>query len=159
MKTVRALVANVENLRLLAAGAANGTGNALPNTLYAGAGDNVLDGAAGSDTASYAYAKAGVAANLGLATAQATGGSGRDTLLNIENLAGGRFNDTLAGNGGGNVLNGGAGADKMAGGDGSDTYSVDNVGDAATETNAAAAGGTDSVYSTLASYTLVPQQL
>jgi serralysin len=120
LKTVRALVANVENLRLLAGGAANATGNALPNTLYAGAGDNVLDGAAGSDTASYAYAKAGVAANLGLAAAQATGGSGSDTLLNIENLTGSGFNDTLAGDGGGNALAGGAGNDTLIGNGGKD---------------------------------------
>jgi Ca2+-binding RTX toxin-like protein len=39
------LTANVERLRLMLAGASNGTGNALDNTLYAGAGNNVLDGA------------------------------------------------------------------------------------------------------------------
>ena len=31
----------------------NGTGNALDNTLYAGDGNNVLDGAGGNDTVSY----------------------------------------------------------------------------------------------------------
>ncbi len=36
--------------------AIDGTGNALSNVLYAGAGDNVLDGLGGNDWVSYAYA-------------------------------------------------------------------------------------------------------
>jgi Ca2+-binding RTX toxin-like protein len=42
------LGANVENLNLIAAGAVNGTGNALDNLIYAGAGNNVIDGAGGT---------------------------------------------------------------------------------------------------------------
>jgi hypothetical protein len=43
----------------------------------------------------------------------------------------------------------------MTGGDGSDTYYVRDVGDLVSETNATAStGGTDTVYSTLSSYTL-----
>ncbi|MGF6198149.1 beta strand repeat-containing protein [Pseudomonas laurylsulfatiphila] len=155
---------NVENLRLLATGAANGTGNSLNNVIDAGAGNNVLDGGAGIDTMSYAYATAAVTANLGLTTAQATGGSGSDTLLNFENLTGSNFHDTLTGNAAANVLNGGlgndslngaAGADRLIGGDGSDLYYVDNAGDIVSETNATAStGGTDSVYSFLGAYTL-----
>ncbi len=144
---------NVENLRLLATGTANGTGNALNNTLYAGAGDNVLDGGAGTDTVSYAYATAGVAASL--ASGHATGGSGSDTLISIENLNGSNYNDSLTGSSSTNILNGGAGADTLIGGDGSDTYTVDNAGDLVTETNAdLATGGSDMVYSTLSAYTL-----
>ncbi|WP_454238384.1 beta strand repeat-containing protein [Pseudomonas sp. AP3_22 TE3818] len=155
---------NIENLRLLATGAANGTGNSLNNVIDAGAGNNVLDGGAGIDTMSYAYATAAVTANLGLTTAQATGGSGSDTLLNFENLTGSNFHDTLTGNAAANVLNGGlgndslngaAGADRLIGGDGSDLYYVDNAGDIVSETNATAStGGTDSVYSFLGAYTL-----
>ncbi|MDH4563126.1 hypothetical protein E8F06_19175 [Pseudomonas sp. BN411] len=149
------LGANVENLRLLAAGAANGTGNALANTLFAGAGNNILDGGAGADTASYLYATAAVTASLAVTTAQATGGSGSDTLLNVENLTGSNFNDTLTGNAGANTLNGGLGVDVLIGGDGSDIYFVDNAGDVVSETNAVAAtGGTDTVYSSLGAYTL-----
>ncbi|MCP2023975.1 UNVERIFIED_ORG: Ca2+-binding RTX toxin-like protein [Pseudomonas reinekei] len=155
---------NVENLRLLAAGAANGTGNSLNNIIDAGASNNILNGGAGIDTASYAYATAAVTANLSLTTAQATGGSGTDTLLNFENLTGSAYHDTLTGNalantltgGAGNdILNGVAGADRMVGGDGSDRYYVDNAGDIVSETNATAStGGTDSVYSFLGAYTL-----
>ncbi|MFM8332053.1 MAG: calcium-binding protein, partial [Candidatus Methylumidiphilus sp.] len=115
------LGANVENLRILAAGAANGTGNALNNFIYAGAGANVLNGGTGTDTVSYAFATAGVTASLAVTTAQATGGSGSDTLLNFENLHGSGFNDTLAGNGAANTLAGGVGNDSLTGGLGKDT--------------------------------------
>ncbi|WP_412071742.1 beta strand repeat-containing protein [Pseudomonas fluorescens] len=158
------LTDNVENLRLLLTGAANGTGNSLNNVIDAGAGNNILNGGAGIDTASYAYATAAVTASLSLTTAQATGGSGTDTLLNFENLTGSAYHDTLTGNalantltgGAGNdILNGVAGADRLIGGDGSDRYYVDNAGDVVSETNATAStGGTDSVYSFLGAYTL-----
>ncbi|WP_291994739.1 matrixin family metalloprotease [Candidatus Accumulibacter sp. ACC003] len=149
------LGANVENGRILATGAANLTGNSLNNVLYAGAGNNVLDGSSGTDTASYAYATAAVKVSLAVATAQATGGSGSDTLVAIENLTGSTYADTLTGNAGANVLDGGAGIDTMLGGDGSDIYYVRDVGDIVIETNASASsGGSDTVYSYLASYTL-----
>ncbi|MEF8707542.1 MAG: M10 family metallopeptidase C-terminal domain-containing protein [Candidatus Accumulibacter propinquus] len=158
------LTANVERLRLMLAGASNGTGNALDNTLYAGAGNNVLDGAAGSDTVSYAFASAGVTLSLATAGAQAIGGSGTDTLVSIEHLIGSGFNDSLVGNTANNVLDGGAGsdflngatgADTMLGGDGTDSYCVDHAGDLVSESNGSlATGGNDVVYSYLASYTL-----
>ncbi|WP_371232786.1 M10 family metallopeptidase C-terminal domain-containing protein [Pseudomonas sp. QE6] len=158
------LGSNLENLRLLASGAANGIGNALNNTLYAGSGDNRLDGGAGIDLLAYNYASKGITLNLGLTTAQATGGSGTDTVLNFERVSGGAYNDTLTGNSGANylygnagndVLNGAAGADVMIGGDGSDAYYVDNSGDVVSETNAnATTGGTDTVLSYLSAYTL-----
>jgi len=114
------LPANVENLRLLSSGTARATGNSLGNTLYAGAGNNVLDGSAGSDTVSYAYASSGVTVNLGKSSAQATGGSASDTLLRIEKLTGSASNDRLSGNGVANTLNGGAGNDILSGGSGND---------------------------------------
>jgi len=158
------LGANVENLRIVTSGAANGTGNGLANVIYAGAGNNLLNGDAGIDTASYAYATAGVTISLAITSAQATGGSGSDTLLNFENLTGSNYNDTLTGNSAANILNGGTGADRlnggggadtMVGGDGNDIYYVDNTGDVVSETNAnAATGGTDTVYSYLSTYLL-----
>jgi serralysin len=127
----------------------------LANVLYASAGDNRIDGGVGSDTVSYAYATAGVTISLATTAAQATGSSGFDTLIAIENLAGSNYNDSLAGNAAANTLNGGVGADTLDGGDGSDIYYVDHVGDLVVESNATlATGGTDTVYSYLAAYTL-----
>ncbi|MFM2068052.1 MAG: hypothetical protein RLZZ584_2961, partial [Pseudomonadota bacterium] len=148
------LTDHVEQGRITAAGAANLSGNALSNTLYAGTGSNVLDGAGGVDTASWAFATKAVSVSLAITGAQATGGSGSDALVDIENLTGSRFNDSLGGNAGANTLDGGAGADTLSGGDGNDTYVVDNIGDLVVETNAAAAGGLDRVNSLLSACTL-----
>ncbi|MDO9284080.1 MAG: calcium-binding protein [Aquabacterium sp.] len=60
-------------------------------------------------------------------------------------------NDTLTALGGNDLLDGGTGADNMTGGFGSDTYTVDNVGD---QVNEGLFGGTDTVRSHLANYTL-----
>jgi Ca2+-binding RTX toxin-like protein len=158
---------NVENGRLLATGTANLTGNTLNNLLYAGAGNNSLNGSTGTDTVSYAYGLSGttgVTVSLALATAQVTGGSGTDTLISIENLTGSNSADKLIGTSGANslsglagndTLDGGSGIDTMTGGDGSDYYYVRDSGDLVKETNAVAAtGGTDLVYSYISTYTL-----
>jgi hypothetical protein len=121
------LGANLENLRLREVGNLSGTGNGLANVLYANSGDNVLNGAGGLDTVSYQYATAGVTVSLANTAAQATGGSGADTLVSIENLAGSSYADTLTGNGGHNVLDGGGGADTLQGGDGNDTLRVPDL--------------------------------
>jgi uncharacterized delta-60 repeat protein len=122
------------------------TGNELNNVLYADGGKNVLDGGLGSDTASYAYSGNAVSVSLATTLQQDTGASDFDTLLNIENLAGSRYNDALTGNQQNNTLNGGAGADTMTGGDGSDIYVVDNVGDVVRETNGdSVTGGIDTI--------------
>ena len=115
------LAANVEKGRIMSGGAADLSGNSASNILYAGAGGNILDGGGGRDTASYAYAGSAVTASLAVATAQATGGSGSDTLIGIKNLAGSNFNDVLTGNAVVNRLDGGAGDDALNGGLGSDT--------------------------------------
>nr|WP_264080352.1 putative Ig domain-containing protein [Pseudomonas fluorescens] len=114
------LGSNVENLYIDSAGAANGTGNALDNTLFAGAGNNVLDGRDGNDTASFERALSGVTVNLSTSAQQNTVGSGLDTLKFIENLTGSAYADTLSGNSAGNILNGGAGNDTLVGGSGDD---------------------------------------
>ncbi|HJR30546.1 MAG TPA: calcium-binding protein, partial [Pseudomonas sp.] len=111
---------NVENLYIESPGAANGTGNALDNTLFAAAGNNVLDGREGNDTVSFERALSGVTANLSTSVQQNTGGSGLDTLKFFENLTGSGYADSLSGNSAANVLNGGAGNDTLVGGSGDD---------------------------------------
>jgi|GEM_PF-1296739 len=114
------------------------TGNAQNNSLLGGAGNDVLNGGDGNDSlqgglgsdtlnggngvdwAQYYLATARVTVNLGLATAQNTVGAGIDTLINIENLNGSGFNDTLTGNALTNALVGGSGNDKLNGGLGND---------------------------------------
>ncbi len=158
------LGANIEQGGILALGAANLTGNALNNALFAGSGDNVLNGGAGVDTVSYADASGPISANLAILVAQDTGSSGFDRFAGIENLVGSAFNDTLAGNGAANRLTGGAGddllngrggVDTLVGGLGDDTYTVDNSADVVIETVAdVLTGGRDLVNSSAAAYTL-----
>ncbi|KPW18223.1 putative hemolysin-type calcium-binding region, partial [Pseudomonas syringae pv. aceris] len=114
------LGANLENLVINSSGAANATGNALDNLIYAGAGDNVMDGRDGNDTVSYLFATAGVTVALNTSAQQATGGSGLDTLKGTENLIGSQFADTLTGNKNANTLSGGDGNDTLSGGAGDD---------------------------------------
>jgi Ca2+-binding RTX toxin-like protein len=92
----------------------NVTGSAYNDTLTGTNGDNVIDGGAGTDTVSYAKAAGGVSVDLSQTGPQATGGAGTDTLLNIENVTGSKYADTLMGDGGNNVLNGGGGVDTVS---------------------------------------------
>jgi Ca2+-binding RTX toxin-like protein len=143
---------NVENIVLLGTGNLSALGNGLANTLTGNAGSNLLNGSSGSDTVSYSNASGTVTASLATNTAT---GYGSDTFIGIENLTGGNYGDTLTGNSLANVLDGGAGNDTMTGGDGSDTYYLRDTGDVVSETNAtASSGGTDTVYSYLATHTL-----
>lgn len=158
---VYTMPANVENAEIKSSGAASLTGNTLGNIVYAGTGDNQIDGLGGTDTLRYDAMPAGVTVSLLLTTAQATGGSGLDTLMNFENLVGTAFADSLTGNAtantltglagndqlfgdaGNDILDGGIGADTMHGGLGNDVFYVDDAGDVVTE---ASGEGSDSVY-------------
>jgi VCBS repeat-containing protein len=73
-----------------------------------GVGDDLIDGGAGTDRASFFNgATSGVTVDLRIAGVQNTG-VGLDTLVNIENLSGTSFADTLTGDGGNNWLYGSA---------------------------------------------------
>jgi len=134
------------NLTLTGVLNADGMGNAMANYLVGNGGDNhlfgmdgndtleggngndVLDGGTGIDTVTYEHSGAGVVVALmrssgGSASGitQATGGAGKDTLIDIENLTGSSYADTLTGDTGANKLVGGAGDDQFDGNAGADT--------------------------------------
>ncbi len=107
-----------------------GDGN---DTLVGGLGNDILrggfdqdsmDGGAGFDRVFYDDAAAGVTVNLEAGTASSTvnwdAQIGIDQLLNIENVTGGAFADTLTGSSGANELNGSGGNDTLNGGGGDD---------------------------------------
>ena len=156
---------------VLTGGAGNDTisGGDGDDYLMGDAGNDRLDGGAGSDWAGYESANAAVKVDLSLTTAQNTGGGGTDTLLNIENVYGTAYADTLTGSAANNMLfgaagndsisggqgddfmAGGAGADTLSGGDGDDTVSYDDGDTTGVNVNLAtgvATGhGTDSLVS------------
>jgi Ca2+-binding RTX toxin-like protein len=91
------------------------------DALNGGNGDDLLNGGSGTDTATYADAAVGVTVSLAVSGPQNTGGSGTDTLVDIENLIGSAFVDMLTGNASANELTGGGGNDALNGGGGTDT--------------------------------------
>ena len=103
-------------------------GNSLANTLFGakgndtlsgGLGVDYLDGEEGNDTVDYSSSNSSQFVHLGLG--ETSGGEGNDTIVNIENVIGTRFNDTIYGNNENNILDGGLGDDTIFGGDGNDT--------------------------------------
>jgi|GEM_PF-2089257 len=103
------------------------------DTLSGGLGTNTLDGGTNGtqgDTVSYAYLNtqagaSGVEADLSAVgvggTATTTAGAVSDTFIDIENLLGTEFVDTLTGNASSNILDGATGNDFLYGEDGNDT--------------------------------------
>ncbi|MGH8347006.1 MAG: peroxidase family protein, partial [Pseudomonas sp.] len=165
------LRANVENMFFGGSGNFAGTGNVLGNTIAGGAGNDVIIGAGGADTmvggdGSDIYE----ATDLGDVVIELAG-AGIDTVwtslasyslsANVENMffggsgnfagSGNVLDNTLVGGAGNDVLIGGAGADTMVGGAGNDVYEVTDLGDVVGEN---AGGGNDTVWTSLASYTL-----
>ncbi|EJM55761.1 calcium-binding protein, partial [Pseudomonas sp. GM48] len=165
------LGANVENLFFGGSGNFAGTGNVLGNTIAGGAGNDVIIGGAGADTmAGGTGSDIYEATDLGDVVIELAG-AGSDTVwtslasyslgANVENLffggsgnfagSGNALANTLVGGAGNDVLIGGAGADTMVGGAGNDIYEVTDLGDVVGEN---AGGGNDTVWTSLASYTL-----
>jgi Ca2+-binding RTX toxin-like protein len=112
------------------------TGGAGNDYLYGGLGDDILDGGAdndymdggeGIDAADYESAAAAVTVSLATTAQQNTTGAGSDTLVNIENLTGSAFNDTLTGDGNANTIEGGLGDDILNGSGGIDMLSYANA--------------------------------
>jgi Ca2+-binding RTX toxin-like protein len=164
---------NLENLMLTGAGAINGTGNALANTLTGNSAANLLNGGVGADTlvgdtGNDTY----VVDNVGdIITESSTLATEMDVVRsivsytlsnNLENLiltGAGAINGTgnalanvLTGNSAANRLDGGAGADTLIGGTGNDTYIVETASDIVVETSTLSSE-TDTVQS-LMTYTL-----
>jgi Ca2+-binding RTX toxin-like protein len=118
---------NVENGRVNGTGSISITGNTLNNAIRAGAGNNTLNGGSGNDTLDYSTAASAVTVSLAITLAQATGGSGSDTISNFENLSGSAHNDTLTGSSAANTLTGAAGSDRLGGGAGADRFILNSL--------------------------------
>lgn len=124
-------------------------GDNYVNILSGGLGNDSLDGKLGSDTVDYSYVGTGAASGLttgltlalnGTTRVNATVSSGLDvdTVVNIENVIGTKFDDIITGDNNANSIFGGAGndiinggivnsssnIDTLDGGDGIDTYNV-----------------------------------
>ena len=96
---------------------AAGNGN---DTIFAGKGADIISGGDGVDTLHYGASDAAV--NVNLATHVGHGGYAEgDFIMEVENLIGSQFNDTLIGDGNNNTIDGGAGSDVIHGGGGLDT--------------------------------------
>lgn len=124
-------------------------GDSADNLIMGGLGDDVLDGAGGTDTLSYADVKVaagdpnpqtGVSVALHLTAAQNTVRAGSDTLSHFENLQGSLYDDILTGSDGHNRIEGLAGDDILEGGQGNDLL----IGGAGRDT-ASYAGASDGV--------------
>ena len=113
--------------------------------LDGGAGADTLDGGDGRDIAAYYSSDAGVHVSLGPFLLIGGGNSGGDaegdTLVNIEDLAGSRYDDELFGNDqanllwgmeGNDVINGGGGGDEIDGFEGIDTVSYEGSAEGVT---------------------------
>ena len=177
------LAPNVENLVLVAgAGAINGAGNSLANTITGNEFGNTIDGLGGADTMIGGLGNdTFYVDNLGDVVTENVGeGTGDAVLVTVNNytlaanvevgavnvttgltLTGNELDNILYGNIGNDTLNGGVGndtligetgADTMRGGTGNDTYRVDSLSDVVIEN--AGEGTGDAVITFVSGYTL-----
>ena len=119
-----------DNVIFGAAGADLISGRAGNDTLFGGGDNDVIFGdggtdtfygGAGTDTASF-FNNAGGGVTVSLLTGMGIGDIAQgDQLIDIENLVGTNFGDTLSGSDGDNIFNGAGGDDSLEGGGGADT--------------------------------------
>ena len=95
-----------------------GTGN--DDVMEGGAGADTLRGGPGADTVSYTFSNAGVVVRLKEGTGERGHAEG-DVIIDVENLAGSAYNDSLVGDDEANHLAGSGGDDSLWGGAGDDT--------------------------------------
>ncbi|PII39214.1 hemolysin D [Sinorhizobium meliloti CCBAU 01290] len=119
--TAEDTIRGVENI-LSGSGADTLVGDAASNMFRGALGADFIDGGAGVDTADYREKTASVEVALlgGTDSFVFVGGVAEDTIRNIENVFGGKGNDTLTGDGLANTLNGNDGKDLLTGGGGAD---------------------------------------
>jgi Ca2+-binding RTX toxin-like protein/alpha-tubulin suppressor-like RCC1 family protein len=91
-----------------------------------GEGNDTYDGGVGIDTVKFTSALAAITVDLSEGTVFSTDGNdaagiGIDTLIDIENILAGNFDDYLIGNASANSIEGGLGNDQLVGGEGTDT--------------------------------------
>jgi Ca2+-binding RTX toxin-like protein len=119
--TAEDTIRGVENI-LSGSGADTLVGDAASNMFRGALGADFIDGGAGVDTADYREKTASVDVTL-LGASDSfvfVGGVAEDTIRNIENVFGGKGNDTLTGDDFANTLNGNDGKDLLTGGGGAD---------------------------------------
>lgn len=97
-------------------------GEAGDDTLFGGLGVDYLDGGSGNDTIDLREANYSWRVDLAAGKARQDDApkSATETLVSIENVTGGKRNDTLTGDDGANVLRGREGNDRLTGGRGDD---------------------------------------
>jgi uncharacterized delta-60 repeat protein len=86
-----------------------------------GIGTDLQDGGAGTDTVDYSFRNSPVRVDLEGDADDGPSGENDTVAANVENIIGGKANDTLIGNNGVNIIRGGAGNDYIRGGGGNDS--------------------------------------
>ncbi len=102
-----------------------GNGN---DVLIGGSSADRLEGGNDTDTADYSTSGSAVFVNIGNSTVESGGDAQGDRLIDIENLTGSSFADTLIGDGNANVLVGAQGNDTLTGAGESDTFVFNETG-------------------------------
>ena len=115
------LIQGMANVDYIFGRAGNDTieGGVGDDVLFGGVGADVLDGGANRDRAQYSESLTALVLDL-LNPANNTGEAAGDVYISIEDLAGGKYDDTISGDLGANRLFGREGADQLYGRDGND---------------------------------------